>query len=221
MIRSITSKAFKLVNLTLHQPIVYKTATYTTKSIKKMENENKNEKNIIWVDLEMTGLDVEKDKIIEIACLVTDDNLNIVAESPNLVIHHSDETLNSMNEWCIKQFAKSGLTQLSRDSKISIVEAESEMLKFVQKYSSKGICPLAGNSVYMDKMFLSKYMKNFADHLHYRIIDVSSIKELCKRWNPELYKNVPKKQMTHRALDDIRESVEELKFYKTNFFVKL
>ena len=176
------------------------------------------DKNIVWVGLEMTGLDIDKDQIIEMACLITDDQLNIIAESPDLVIHHTDHTLENMNEWCITQFKISGLTELSRNSKLTLEEAENEMLEFIKKYTPNGKCPLAGNSVHMDKIFLNKYMKNFMGHLHYRIIDISSIKELCKRWNPEAFKSIPWKQSTHRALDDIRESVMELKYYQGCFF---
>ena len=176
-----------------------------------------NKNNIVWVDLEMTGLNIDKDQIIEMACLITDDQLNIIAESQDFVIHHSDETLENMSEWCINQFKISGLTELSRNSKMTLEDVENNMVEFIKKYTPTGSSPLAGNSVHMDKIFLNKYMKNFMEHLHYRIIDVSSLKELCKRWNPEVLKKVPMKKSSHRALGDIRESVEELKFYRKNF----
>jgi oligoribonuclease len=175
-------------------------------------------KYIVWVDLEMTGLNIDKDTIIEMACLITDDQLNIIAENEDIVIHHSDEALKNMDEWCINQFQISGLTELARNSKISLEEAENNMVEFIKKYTPPGSCPLAGNSIHMDKIFLNKYMKNFMNHLHYRIIDVSSIKELGMRWNPDMMKNVPKKKLSHRALDDIKESIQELKYYQENFF---
>ena len=174
--------------------------------------------NIVWVDLEMTGLNIDKDTIIEMACLITDDQLNIIAENADIVIHHSDEALKNMSEWCINQFQISGLTEQARNSKISLEEAENNMVEFIKKYTPPGSCTLAGNSVHMDKIFLNKYMKNFMNHLHYRIIDVSSIKELAIRWNPDIMKNVPKKKSSHRALDDIKESIQELKYYQENYF---
>ena len=174
--------------------------------------------NIVWVDLEMTNLNIDVGTIIEMACLITDDQLNIIAENEDIVIHHSDEELKNMCEWSINQFQISGLTEQARNSKINLEAAEYNMVEFIQKYTPPGSCPLAGNSVHMDKIFLNKYMKNFMNHLHYRIIDVSSIKELGMRWNPDMMKNVPKKKWAHRALDDIKESIQELKYYQENFF---
>ncbi|XP_030601726.1 small fragment nuclease isoform X2 [Archocentrus centrarchus] len=147
---------------------------------------------MVWVDLEMTGLDIEKDQIIEMACIITDSDLNVLAES--------------------------GLTQAVRDSKISLEQAEYEFLSFVRQHTPPGHCPLAGNSVHADKRFLDKYMPQFMYHLHYRIIDVSTIKELSRRWFPEEYKMVPHKKATHRALDDIWESIKELRHYRANIF---
>ncbi|XP_034082659.1 small fragment nuclease isoform X2 [Gymnodraco acuticeps] len=147
---------------------------------------------MVWVDLEMTGLDIEKDQIIEMACLITDSELNILAES--------------------------GLTQAVQDSKITLEQAEYEFLSFVRQHTPPGQCPLAGNSVHADKRFLDKFMPQFMFHLHYRIIDVSTIKELCRRWYPKEYKIVPHKKAAHRALDDIQESIKELKFYRANVF---
>ncbi|XP_069081029.1 oligoribonuclease, mitochondrial isoform X2 [Pleurodeles waltl] len=147
---------------------------------------------MVWVDLEMTGLDIEKDQIIEMACLITDADLNILAES--------------------------GLTQAVRESKIALQQAEYEFLSFVRQHTRPGLCPLAGNSVHADKKFLDKYMPQFMKHLHYRIIDVSTVKELCRRWYPDDYEHAPKKKATHRALDDITESIKELQFYRDHIF---
>ncbi|KAI4457332.1 oligoribonuclease mitochondrial [Holotrichia oblita] len=173
---------------------------------------------LVWIDLEMTGLDVIKDKIMELACLITDSNLNIIAEAPRIVIQQPSIVLDNMNEWCIKQHGKSGLTEECRNSNITLATAEDTLLKFLKSHVTEKTSPIAGNSVYMDRMFLKMYMPNVNEYLHYRIIDVSSIKELCRRWNNDVYKRAPKKEFSHRALDDIKESVAELKYYKDNFF---
>ncbi|XP_065169820.1 oligoribonuclease, mitochondrial-like [Atheta coriaria] len=173
---------------------------------------------IVWVDLEMTGLDIERDTILEIACIITDSKLNIVAEGPNLIINTPEDKLNAMNEWCINQHGKTGLTEAAKNSSISLQQAEDNIMDFVQSHVMKSHSPLAGNSVYMDRLFLKKYMPKLDDYLHYRIIDTSTVKELCRRWNKEMYKTAPKKEYSHRALNDIRESISELKFYKENFF---
>ncbi|KAM3920813.1 oligoribonuclease, mitochondrial [Leptodactylus fuscus] len=178
------------------------------------------EQRMVWVDLEMTGLDINKDEIIEMACLITDSDLNILAEGPNLIIKQPDELLDSMSNWCKEHHGKSGLTQAVRDSKISLAQAEYEFLSFIRKHTPPGVCPLAGNSVHVDKQFLSKYMPQFMRHLHYRIIDVSTVKELCRRWYPVEYECAPKKAASHRALDDIRESIKELQFYRQSIFKK-
>ncbi|XP_051895964.1 small fragment nuclease [Pristis pectinata] len=173
---------------------------------------------MVWVDLEMTGLDIEKDKIIEMACIITDSDLNILAEGPHLIVNQPNELLDGMSEWCAEHHGKSGLTQAVRDSKITLQQAEYEFLSFVRQHTPPGLCPLAGNSVHADKKFLDKYMPQFMRHLHYRIIDVSTIKELCRRWYPDEYEDAPKKKASHRALDDIHESIKELKFYRMHIF---
>ncbi|XP_075047708.1 oligoribonuclease, mitochondrial [Mixophyes fleayi] len=178
------------------------------------------EQRMVWVDLEMTGLDIKKDQIIEMACLITDSDLNILAKGPNLIIKQPDELLDGMSEWCKEHHGKSGLTQAVRDSKISLPQAEYEFLSFIRQYTPPGLCPLAGNSVHVDKVFLNKYMPQFMRHLHYRIIDVSTVKELCRRWYPVDYERAPKKAASHRALDDISESIKELQFYRENIFKK-
>ncbi|XP_058483590.1 small fragment nuclease [Solea solea] len=175
-------------------------------------------KRMVWVDLEMTGLDIEKDQIIEMACIITDSDLNILAEGPNLIIKQPDELLDGMSEWCKEHHGESGLTKAVQDSKITLEQAEYEFLSFVRQHTPPGQCPLAGNSVHADKRFLDKHMPQFMYHLHYRIIDVSTIKELCRRWFPEEYKMAPHKKASHRALGDIRESIKELQFYRTNVF---
>ncbi|KAF7205652.1 small fragment nuclease isoform X2 [Nothobranchius furzeri] len=175
-------------------------------------------RRMVWVDLEMTGLDIEKDQIIEMACLITDSDLNILAEGPNLIIKQPDELLDGMSEWCKEHHGKSGLTQAVRDSKMSLEQAEYEFLSFIRQHTPPGHCPLAGNSVHADKRFLDRFMPQFMYHLHYRIIDVSTIKELCRRWFPEEYKTIPQKKASHRALEDIHESIKELQYYRANIF---
>ncbi|XP_051494639.1 oligoribonuclease, mitochondrial isoform X2 [Apus apus] len=166
---------------------------------------------MVWVDLEMTGLDVEKDQILEMACLITDCDLNVLAEGPNLIINQPDELLEGMSEWCKEHHGKSGLTKAVKESKISLQQAESWL------GAQRQLSP-HGNSVHADKKFLDKYMPQFMRHLHYRIIDVSTVKELCRRWYPEEYEFAPKKAASHRALDDIRESIKELQFYRDSIF---
>lgn len=181
---------------------------------------NSYNERIIWVDLEMTGLDLEKDRIIEMACIVTDKNLNIIAKGPNLIINQPDSLLDSMNDWCKKHHGQSGLTDAVKKSDITQLEAEKMMLAFVEQHTLKSTCPLAGNSIHTDKMFLEKYMPDFIKHLHYRIIDVSSIKELCRRWYPHVFSKAPSKALSHRAEDDIQESIEELKYYRKTIFMQ-
>jgi len=184
-----------------------------------MSSSAEDQQRLVWVDLEMTGLDIDTCHIIEAACLVTDGNLNLVAEGPNIIIHQPDEIMDNMNDWCKEHHGQSGLTQAVKDSKISLQQAEMELLSFVRQHTPSGKCPLAGNSIHADKKFLDKYMPQFMDHLHYRIIDVSTIKELCRRWYPEQYPNAPSKKSSHRALDDIKESIKELQFYKGAIFI--
>ena len=173
---------------------------------------------LAWIDLEMTGLDPEKHHIIEIACLVTDSNLNIVAEGPELAIFQDEDILSLMNEWNVKQHTSSGLVEKIKSSDISIKEAEDECLKFFQSHIKQHKSPLCGSSVSHDRRFLIKHMPKLANHFHYRHIDVSSFKEVIKRWYPEADKF--KKASSHRAMDDIKESVNELKFYREKLFIK-
>ncbi|CAG9787905.1 unnamed protein product [Diatraea saccharalis] len=175
-------------------------------------------KRIVWVDLEMTGLDIEKDRILEISCVVTDGDLNLVAVGPNLVVHQPDEILKNMNSWCVAHHGESGLTEASRKSQISIENAEKQVLDFVSSHVPEKKCPLGGNSVYMDRLFIQKYMPKLNSYLHYRVIDVSTIKELAKRWFQKDYSSVPQKKFQHRSTEDIIESIEELKYYRSNIF---
>ncbi|XP_067210832.1 probable oligoribonuclease isoform X2 [Linepithema humile] len=174
--------------------------------------------HIVWIDMEMTGLDIEKHHILEIACVVTDMTLKIISEELNIIIHQSDTILNNMDSWSKEHHEKTGLTNESRLSTLSLEDAEKLVLKFLEKYIPKGVCPLAGNSVYMDRLFLYKYMPLINNYLHYRIIDVSTIKELTRRWNRSVYRSTPRKALKHRALDDIKESIAELAYYQTHIF---
>ncbi|RLU26097.1 hypothetical protein DMN91_002262 [Ooceraea biroi] len=177
------------------------------------------ENNIAWIDMEMTGLDPLSDHVLEIACIITDEKLNIISDELNIVVHQPDTILSQMNEWCMKHHAKSGLIKDSRSSTVSIHEAGEKVYEFLKKYTPTHKCPLAGNTVYMDRLFLQKYMPQVNEHLHYRVIDVSSIKELAKRWKPDVYKSLPKKQLEHRALSDIKESISELTYYQKHLFM--
>lgn len=184
-----------------------------------MASENLNmDERLVWLDMEMTGLDVDTCHIIEIACLVTDSDLEVVSDDFHVVIHQPDDVLVSMNAWCVEQHGKTGLTAASRESKISLKEAEELCLKFLADNVPENKCPIAGNSVWMDRIFLRKYMPLVDNYAHYRIIDVSSVKELVRRWCPKEYSATPSKQFNHRALDDIRESISELKYYKSKIF---
>ncbi|KAF6205519.1 hypothetical protein GE061_019692 [Apolygus lucorum] len=184
-------------------------------SSSKVPATSTSESNIIWIDMEMTGLDPAKDCILEVACLITNKDLEIIAEGPELVIHQPLERLNAMNEWCLTTHTKTGLFKASLESRITLEQAEDDLLKFVQQYTPPGKCPLAGNTVYMDKYFLLKYMPRFCEHLHYRILDVSSVKILAKSW---YNLGPPDKKFTHRALDDIKESIQELTVYRDSIF---
>lgn len=172
--------------------------------------------NLIWIDLEMTGLDPEKERIIEIATIVTDKNLHILAEGPVLAIHQSDTLLGKMSDWCVKTHTENGLIERVRASKLTERAAELQTLDFLKRYVPKGASPICGNSIAQDKRFLYRYMPELADYFHYRHLDVSTLKELARRWKPDMLKDFSK-QNTHLALDDIRESINELKFYRDHF----
>ncbi|TPX36894.1 hypothetical protein SeLEV6574_g07960 [Synchytrium endobioticum] len=172
---------------------------------------------LVWIDCEMTGLDLTVDHIIEIAVIITDGHLNIIAEGPNIIVHQPKSVLDGMNEWCTKHHGESGLTASVLASIISTTQAEAQILAFLEAHKvPKGKVPLAGNSVHADKAFLKKEMPLLVDFLHYRIVDVSTVKELWRRWYPNV--TPPQKKWTHRALDDIKESIAELQFYHDNIF---
>ena len=171
--------------------------------------------NLIWIDLEMTGLDPEKERIIEIATLATDSNLNILAEGPNLVISQPIEFLEGMDEWNQNQHGLSGLIEEVKNSNVTSQVAEIETLEFVSKYVGEKVSPMCGNTVSHDRRFLSRYMPRLESYFNYRHIDVSSFKEVAVRWMNEA--QVYEKKGSHRALGDIKESVEELRFYKNLF----
>lgn len=173
--------------------------------------------NLIWIDLEMTGLDPEKERIIEIATIVTDTQLNALAEGPVFAIHQSDELLSKMDSWNTKQHNASGLVERVRASTISEVEAEARTLEFLKQYVPAGKSPMCGNTIYQDRRFLYRYMPELERYFHYRLLDVSTVKELALRWAPRIYAGI-QKEAKHLALDDIRESVEELKYYRAKLF---
>ncbi|XP_059608999.1 oligoribonuclease [Phlebotomus argentipes] len=174
--------------------------------------------HLIWMDLEMTGLEYKTDRILEIACIVTDKDLNVISSSEDFIIHQSESVLGGMGEWCRRTHGESGLTEASRQSKLSEADVEAKILTFLHQHTEEKQCPMAGNSVYMDKLFLMEYMPRLADYLHYRLVDVSTVKELCRRWHPKIFWDAPKKKLSHRALDDILESIEELKYYRKFMF---
>lgn len=175
------------------------------------------ENNLVWIDLEMTGLHPNTDHILEIATIVTDSQLNIIAQGPVLAIKQSKQLLDQMDEWCTKTHGDSGLTARCLSSSISVAEAERQTIEFLTQYVPKGASPLCGNTIGQDKRFLVKYMPALNDYFHYRSIDVSTVKELCRRWQPEVLTGFNKKGV-HLALDDIKESIEELKYYRQNVF---
>jgi oligoribonuclease len=174
---------------------------------------------MVWVDLEMTGLEPDTCTIVEIATLVTDSDLEVVAEGPCLVIHQPDEVLATMSTFVRELHTRSGLLERIRTSTVTLEQAQDETVAFLEKYAAKGVSPLCGNSVWKDRAFLERYMPRVVGFLHYRMVDVSTVKELVKRWYPAPY-HAPKKREVHRALDDIRESLDELRFYRTRIFAK-
>ena len=175
-----------------------------------------NPQNLIWIDLEMTGLDPDTDVIIEMATIVTDTQLNVLAEGPVIAVHQSDEVLARMDEWNTRQHGGSGLTQRVRESRIGTAEAEAQTLAFLEQWVPKGKSPICGNSICQDRRFLYRQMPELERYFHYRNLDVSTLKELAARWAPQIMQGFSKSG-THLALDDIRDSIAELRHYREHF----
>ncbi|MCW2477316.1 MULTISPECIES: oligoribonuclease [unclassified Symbiopectobacterium] len=181
-----------------------------------VENSQVSENNLIWIDLEMTGLDPEQDRIIEIATLVTDANLNVLAEGPTIAVHQSDAQLALMDDWNVRTHGASGLTERVKASAYDEHAAELQTIAFLQQWVPAGKSPICGNSIGQDRRFLFRYMPALEAYFHYRYLDVSTLKELARRWKPEIMAGL-KKQGTHQAMDDIRDSVAELAYYREHF----
>jgi len=176
----------------------------------------KSKNNLIWIDLEMTGLDTNTDAIIEIATIVTDSKLNVLAEGPILAIHQEEALLEGMDEWNTRQHGKSGLTERVRNSTLTVTEAEQQTLEFLKKYVPAGVSPMCGNSICQDRRFMARLMPELEAFFHYRNLDVSSLKELARRWAPKVEKSF-KKKSSHLAMDDIKDSIRELEHYREHF----
>lgn len=175
-----------------------------------------NDQNLVWMDLEMTGLEPDEDVIIEIATIITDSQLNIIAEGPVIAVKQPDALLDAMDDWNTKTHGNSGLTQRVKDSQTTCRDAELATLEFIKQYVPEKTSPLCGNSIHQDRRFLVRYMPELEAYMHYRNLDVSTLKELAKRWRPELVAGF-KKQGSHQALDDIRESIAEMSYYREHF----
>jgi oligoribonuclease len=178
----------------------------------------KSDNNLIWVDLEMTGLDPKEHKIIEIATVVTDQNLNVLAQGPVIAIQTDQGELDKMDEWCTTHHGNSGLTQRVKDSQVSLEEAQVLTIEFLREFVPSGKSPMCGNSICQDRRFMVEGMPELEAYFHYRNLDVSTLKELSRRWAPEVYSSHQKKG-AHLALDDILESIDELKHYRANLFL--
>ncbi|MCF6808454.1 oligoribonuclease [Thiotrichales bacterium 19S9-12] len=173
-------------------------------------------KRWIWIDLEMTGLDPETDRIIEIATVVTDHQLNVIAEGPVIAVSQSKKLLDQMDNWCTKTHGESGLTQRVLESRVSDAEAEQITLDFLKEHVTKNTSPMCGNSIWQDRRFLARYMPELESFFHYRMIDVSTLKILAKSWNPGVFSS-HQKETKHLALDDVLDSIRELQHYQENF----
>jgi len=196
-------------------------ANTTAKAVKKgtrtaIATPTTNEFRLVWVDMEMTGLDPEKERIIEVAVVITEPDLTVVAEGPVLVIHQPDSLLDAMDKWNISTHGKSGLTAKVKASTTTEAQAEDELIAFMSQYVPAGKSPLCGNTVSQDRRFMFNYMPKLEQFFHYRTIDVSTLKELARRWKPSLLKGF-EKHSKHEALADIHESIEELKYYREHF----
>lgn len=177
----------------------------------------KSNDNLVWIDMEMTGLDPETCVVLEIATIVTDPQLNVLAEGPVIAVHQPDSVLDNMDPWCIETHGKTGLTDRCRASTTSVEAAAQQTIDFLSAWVDAGKSPLCGNTIGQDRRFMVKYMPTLEEYFHYRNVDVSTIKELVKRWKPEILDGFNKKG-THLALDDIRESIEEMRFYRQHVF---
>ncbi len=200
----------------MSQAIDTSTANDTTSAVVPAETVRPNEFNLIWVDMEMTGLDPDAERIIEVAVVVTDPQLNILAEGPVFAIHQSDELLDGMDAWNKGTHGRSGLIERVKTSTVTETQAEEELIAFLRKYVPKGKSPMCGNTICQDRRFMARGMPKLEAFFHYRNLDVSTLKELCRRWKPELASGF-KKHQKHTALADILESIEELKYYREHF----
>ena len=177
----------------------------------------KDSKNLVWMDLEMTGLDPERDTILEIATVITDSNLEAMKDGPCLAVHQPDDVLARMDSWCVEHHGSSGLTRRVRESTVTMAEAEEATLRFIQQYCHEKVAPLCSSSIHQDRRFIIKYMPRVDRFLHYRLVDVSSVKELVMRWYPYDQKPPPKGK-EHLAMGDVKESISELLFYRRHYF---
>ncbi|MGL4602196.1 MAG: oligoribonuclease [Plesiomonas sp.] len=175
-----------------------------------------NKEHLIWIDMEMTGLEPDTDKVLEIATIVTDKDLNILAEGPVLAVHQPDDVLAKMDEWCTRTHTASGLVDRVRSSTCTEAQAQAQTLAFLAEWVPAGCSPICGNSIGQDRRFLYRHMPELEQYFHYRYLDVSTLKELARRWKPEILAGF-QKQGTHLALDDIRESIAELRYYREHF----
>ena len=179
----------------------------------------KPETHLVWMDLEMSGLDPERDRVLEIAVIVTDAALREVAEGPHLIVHQPEALLAGMDDWNQRHHGASGLTEAVRASSVTEADAEDAVLSFLRAHVPERACPLAGNSIHQDRRFLARYFRRLDAYLHYRMVDVSTIKELARRWAPEVFRSAPPKTQGHRALEDVRASIAELAYYRSVGFV--
>lgn len=175
-----------------------------------------NDKNLVWLDMEMTGLNPDTDRIIEVAMIITDSYLNILAQSEVLVIHQPDSIINHMDKWNTSTHTRTGLIDKVRASTLTEAEAEEKLLAFISEWVPEKASPMCGNSIHQDRRFMVRYMPKLEAYFHYRNLDVSTLKELAKRWNPPVAKGISKKG-AHQALDDIKESIEEMAYYRKHF----
>lgn len=174
---------------------------------------------LVWMDMEMSGLAVEHERILEVAIVITDADLHVIAEGPELIVHQPSEVLDAMDAWNTQHHGASGLIDRVRASSLDETTAETQLLEFVSAHVGPKSAPLAGNSIHQDRLFLAKYMPRLHEHLHYRNVDVSTVKELVRRWYPAAYASRPTKRGSHRARGDILESIDELRYYRSAVFI--